>query len=91
MLFSITGLLRTSDGVGSSVAGRPMKDLWDWSEKSILQRDRKLLGGIGCWGNATMQEEEGFIYIYQVIAYRDLCSQMRGYICTTKAYLNSKH
>lgn len=66
MLFSITGLLRTSDGVGSSVAGRPMKDLWDWSEKSILQRDRKLLRGIGCWGNATMQEEEGFIYIYQL-------------------------
>lgn len=35
MFFSSTGLLRIKDGVGRSLAGRPMKDAWDWREKSI--------------------------------------------------------
>lgn len=35
MFLSSTGLLRINDGVGRSLAGRPMKDVWDWSEKSI--------------------------------------------------------
>lgn len=35
MFLSSTGLLRTRDGVGRSLAGRPMKDVWDWREKSI--------------------------------------------------------
>jgi hypothetical protein len=32
---SSVGLLSTTDGVGRSVAGRPMKDLWFCREKSI--------------------------------------------------------
>lgn len=27
-----------------------------------------------------MQGEEGFIYIYRVIAYRDICNLLRGYM-----------
>ena len=36
MFRSRTGLLRTRDGVGRSVAGRPMYDWWFSREKSIL-------------------------------------------------------
>ena len=39
MLFCRTGLLNTSDGVGNSDAWRPMKDLWDCSEKSIMYQE----------------------------------------------------
>lgn len=36
MFASRTGLLMTRAGVGRSLMGRPMKDLWDWREKSIF-------------------------------------------------------
>ena len=56
MLLCRTGLLSTSDGVGSSVASSPIKDLCDCSEKSILCRYAELRV------EETQKEGIGFIY-----------------------------
>lgn len=56
MLLCRTGLLSTSDGVGSSVASSPIKDLCDCSEKSILCRYAELRV------EETQNEGIGFIY-----------------------------